>query len=307
MTGSNRTLVIVVILLALVVGSVFLLHWPAPRVELAPEPLFYIGGFGVTNTILTAYVTTALLALLFWLGTRKVSVIPGRLQAGAEIAVETFLGLCTNAAGEQNGRRFFSLVTTIFLFVLVANWLGLLPGFGTVGIMRPEPAHTAVVATGSGETAQASAEAGSGATVLVPIFRGATTDLNTTLALALIAFCATEYFGVKALGAGTYLSKFFNFKGGPMGVFVGLIELISEFSRIISLSFRLFGNIFAGEVLLAVVAFLVPIGATLPFLGLELFVGMVQALIFAMLTLVFMTIATIGHSEHQEGSTEHGH
>ncbi len=303
MTSSNRTLLIVVVILALVAGGMFLLHWQTPRVELAPEPLFYIFGFAVTNTILTAYVTTGLLTLLFWLGTRKLSVVPGRLQAGAEIAVETFLGLCTNAAGEQNGRRFFTLVTTIFLFVLVANWLGLLPGFGTIGIYRPE--HAAQ--TGVAAAQPAATETGSETTVFVPIFRGATTDLNTTIALALVSFVATEYFGIRTLGAGQYLSKFFNFRGGPMGIFVGLIELISEFSRIISLSFRLFGNIFAGEVLLAVVAFLVPIGATLPFLGLELFVGLVQALIFAMLTLVFMTIATIGHGEHQEGSAGSGH
>ena len=300
MSRSNRTLVLVVVLISLVAGGLLLLHWETPRVELAPEHLFTIAGFAVTNTILTAYLTTALLALLFWLITRRLKVVPGRAQAAAELAVETLLGLCTNAAGEQNGRRFFTLVTTIFLFVLVANWMGLLPGFGTIGVLQTEPAaQTAVI--------PAAAEAGSSHAVLVPIFRGATTDLNTTLALALVAVSATEIFGVRALGAGQYLSKFFNFKGGPMATFVGLIELISELSRIISLSFRLFGNIFAGEVLLAVVAFLVPLVATLPFLGLELFVGFVQALIFAMLTLVFMTIATIGHGEHQEESAEHGH
>ncbi len=302
MSRSNRTLLIVVAVLALTAVGVFLLHWQTPRVELAPEALFHIGGFAVTNTILTAYLTTALLGLTFWLATRRLKVVPGRVQAAAEMTVETFLGLCSNAAGEVNGRRFFTLITTIFLFVLVANWMGLLPGFGTIGIVRSEPAaQTAVVATSTGQTAAAS----SGGT-LVPIFRGATADLNTTLALAFIAFVSTEYYGIKSLGAGAYLGKFFNFRGGPMGAFVGLIELISELSRIISLSFRLFGNIFAGEVLLAVVAYLVPLVATLPFYGLELFVGFVQALIFSMLTLVFMTIATIGHSEHQEESAGHG-
>jgi F-type H+-transporting ATPase subunit a len=129
----------------------------------------------------------------------------------------------------------------------------------------------------------------------VPLLRGANADLNTTLALAVIAVIAIQVLGVSAIGAIKYAKKFFNFSN-PINAFVGFLELISEFSKLISFSFRLFGNIFAGEVLLMVIAFLVPYIAPLPFFFLELFVGIVQALVFMMLTLVFIKGATM--SEH---------
>jgi F-type H+-transporting ATPase subunit a len=312
-TGSWKTISLVTVVILSAAGGLLFLHWGAPHVQIAPETAFTVGGIGITNTMITAYLVTAVLALSFWRATRRAQIVPGRLQAGAELIVETFLGLCESVAGLRNGRRFFTLVMTIFLFVVVANWMGLLPGFGTIGKyeygeaaeaeQEPE-AQASPVQIAQGVVPD---EAKNEAPVLVPFLRGATTDLNATLSLAIISVVATQVFGIRTLGAGNYLSKFFNLKGGPIGAFIGIVELIGEFSRIISFSFRLFGNIFAGEVLLAVVAFLVPLVATLPFLGLELFVGVLQAFIFAMLTLVFLSIATVGHGEHHEEKAEHGH
>jgi F-type H+-transporting ATPase subunit a len=311
-TRSWKTLVLVAVVVSLAAGGLLFLHWEPPHVQIAPEKVLTVGGISLTNTIIAAYLSTAVLALSSWRATRRRQLVPGRMQSAAELIVETFLGLCANVAGERNGRRFFALVMTIFLFVLVANWMGLLPGFGTVGFYEHEAAAQTTVAAaapaaGGAAAHPATAKSAPERALLVPFLRGATTDLNATLALALISVIATQVYGIRTLGAGSYLSKFFNFRGGPIGVFVGLFELIGEISRIISFSFRLFGNIFAGEVLLAVVGFLVPLVATLPFLGLEMFVGVIQAFIFSMLTLVFLTIATISHSEHHEETAEHGH
>jgi len=164
----------------------------------------------------------------------------------------------------QHAGRFFPLVASIFLFVMFASWAGLLPGAETI--------------TWHG----------------VPLIRGGTADLNITLGLAIFAVISVQIYGYKALGL-KYFKKFFNLTN-PINFFVGILELLSEFSRVISFAFRLFGNIFAGEVLLAVMAFLMPFLAPLPFVGLEIFVGFIQALVFATLTLVFINIAV---------STEH--
>src|SRR5262249_7027906 len=171
---------------------------------------------------------------------------------------------------------------TIFFFVITANWMGLVPGFGSIGYWENVP----------GEEQQE----------FVPLLRAATTDLNTTLAIALTSVIATQVFGLRTLGGG-YVSKFINFRG-PIDFYVGILELIAEFAKIISFTFRLFGNIFAGEVLLAVIVFLVPWIAALPFYGLELFVGFIQAFVFAVLTLVFMTLAT---TAHEHGGAAPGH
>lgn len=147
-------------------------------------------------------------------------------------------------------------------------------------------------------------EAGQIAPFFHPFLRSGSADLNLTLALALISFLVTEFWGFKHLGVG-YLRKFFNFSGGPIGFFVGLIELVSEFARIVSFTFRLFGNIFAGEVVLMVMAFLVPFALSLPFYGLEVFVGFIQAFVFAMLTMAFIDLAAESHDDHGDG--EHAH
>lgn len=167
--------------------------------------------------------------------------------------------------------RFFPLIASIFLFVMFGSWAGLLPGVETIGLIRQ--LH--------------------GQSTYVPLFRGATADLNITLGLAIFAISAVQFYGYKLQGT-KYFKKFFNLTN-PINFFVGLLELISEFARIMSFSFRLFGNIFAGEVLLAVIAVLAPLFISLPFIGLEFFIGFIQALVFATLTLVFISIATAEH------------
>ena len=187
-----------------------------------------------------------------------------------EIITEGLLGLFKSAAGEK-AKTFFPLAATFFIFIILGSWIGLLPGFGTIGIW----------------------EIHHGERVLIPIFRGATADINTTLALALISMGTIQFYGFKALGV-KYLNKFFNFKN-PIYTFVGLLELIAEIAKIISFAFRLFGNIFAGEVLLTVIGTLIPFLAALPFIGLEIFVGFIQATVFVMLSLVFMKLAVEAH------------
>ena len=179
----------------------------------------------------------------------------------------------------HKSEKYLPLVTTIFLFVLVSNWLGLLPGVGSIFVRVIEDGH---------ETS-------------APLFRAAAADLNFTLALGIIAVVSVNLIGILALGIRKHTGKFFDFSN-PINFFVGILELISEFAKIVSFSFRLFGNIFAGEVLLTIVAFLVPYLIPLPFLFLETFVGFIQAFVFAMLALVFIAIATAEH-----GAEEHAH
>ncbi|MCL5265040.1 MAG: F0F1 ATP synthase subunit A [Chloroflexi bacterium] len=307
----------VILLLALFIGGAIFFPVNKPHVQLPAEKIGDVAGFPITNTMTAAWATIIVLSLLFLFATRNMRMIPGRLQAFAEMIVETLLGLCESVAGKEKGRAFFSLVATFFLFIMISNWMGLLPGYGTIGVKENEPAHveqqveqskehSAAVVTNAVERkdgAAATAESSKGEELLLPLFRSANTDLNTTLALALVSVLATQFFGVKALGAGSYAGKFLNFKS-PIDFFVGLLEIISEVAKIISFSFRLFGNIFAGEVLLGVMAFLIPWVASLPFMGLELFVGAIQAFVFMMLTLVFLTLATIGHGA--EHGAEHG-
>jgi F-type H+-transporting ATPase subunit a len=181
------------------------------------------------------------------------------------------LSLVAGIAGERKAKKIFPYIATFFLFILLSNWFGLLPGVGT--ILTPD-IHTHK---------------------LVPLLRGATADLNITLGLALVSVYMTQVVGVRNLGLG-YFKKFIDISN-PIKFFIGVLEMVAEFAKILSFAFRLFGNIFAGEVLLVVMASIVPIIAPLPFIGLEIFVGLVQALVFAMLTLVFMNLATISHSE----------
>jgi len=244
------------------------------------------------------------------------------VQNFIEFIVEALLSFANGVAGERWGRVFFPLIATIFLFVLTNAWLSLFPGFGTIGLIHHAD-HGAVPFTPAGPVALIMPGAeriegghhgppGSIEGVLVPVLRGANTDLNLTLALALVAFLFIEKWGIQAHGLLRYGSKFVavgKLARGQIGyglidVFVGILELISELVRIISFSFRLFGNMFAGEVLLAVIVFLVPWSLVLVFYGLELFVGLVQALVFAGLTLVFSTMAVAGHGE-EHAETEH--
>lgn len=243
------------------------------HISLTAEKIFNIGSFfWVTNSLLTSWIVIFLLIIFSILATRKIALVPGHLQSVAEIVIEGIWNLFSTILHEKIN-VFFPLVATYFIYIISLNWAGLLPGVGTIGLQKIEE----------------------GQHLFVPLFRAGTADLNTTLGLAIIAMLVIQYSGLKTLGSG-YIKKFLNL-GNPILFFVGVLELISEFSKIISFAFRLFGNIFAGEVLLTVIAFLMPIFAPIPFMGLELFVGFIQALVFSMLTTVFLSLAT-AKSEH---------
>ena len=279
-------------------GDLGLPSWltvPKPHLQLPAEVVFHLFGFPITNTILATWLSIIVLVGIAYAVTHRIRLIPSRLQSLLEFAIEWMLNLCKDVAGEKNGRRFFPIVTTIFLFVLMNAWLSLLPGFGSILITGAE-----------GEP--------------VYLLRGANTDINMPLALALISFVVVEYFGLRSRGF-RYLGKFINvgqffrslgqlFRGklkaglsglftGAIDIFVGILEALSEFVRIISFTFRLFGNMTGGEILILMMLFLAPWVLAIPFYGLELLIGFVQALIFGGLTLVFATIAVTPH----EGET----
>jgi F-type H+-transporting ATPase subunit a len=309
-----RSLLILLAVIALFVVSGLLgLDVVLPEVSLAAEPIFYIGSFGVTNSLLTSWLLMIFLIVVSILATRRApknlesasnqELVPqSGLQNALEMVVEGFYGMARNIGGSW-APKFFPIIMTMFLFVIVANFSGLLPGFGSIGLL--EPAHAPQVGHVAEGVFLTGAEAGLGEEgyVIRPFFRAPSTDLNFPLALALVTVVLSQYFGFKALKVG-YLKKFFDLSGFKKGVLVGgaqllagLLEIISEIAKIISLTFRLFGNILAGEVLLAVLAFLIPYLISVPFYGLEVFVGFVQALVFFMLTLVFFSLAVTGHGD----------
>ncbi|HIM79929.1 MAG TPA: F0F1 ATP synthase subunit A [Dehalococcoidia bacterium] len=234
--------------------------------------------FAVTNTLLSAWFATVMLVLFFVLGSRKKSLVPGRFQSLVESLIEAALSFCSSVLGPEMGRKAFPVVATIFFFVLFNAWLALLPFYQFLGFTK------------DGE-------------IKAHLLRSAGTDLNFPLALALISFVFVEYWGIRSHGLG-YFKKFFAIGGllrlrpsGIIDAFVGFLELISEFVRIVSFTFRLFGNMTAGEILVVMITFLVPFVAVEFVFGLELLVGLIQAVIFASLTLVFLSVA-VSHQEH---------
>jgi F-type H+-transporting ATPase subunit a len=335
----GKAIAIVALVLAIMVVSAIFVPAPKLPVILPAEPVFSIGPFTAYNTFLAAVLVTIFWLALSLLATRNMQLIPTGLQNFVEAVVEFLLNTAEQVAGKENGRRFFPFAATIFLFIVTANWMSLFPGFMTIGRALdhhdglpyitmvqpfaggpwivplggrlPEPKADTKAAVHDESATKLAAPAAAepvppGTPVkreFIPILRGANTDLNMTLGLGLIAFLFIEYWGISALGVFTYSSKFINLKEGPIGFFLGIIELIAEFARIVSFGFRLFGNMFAGEVLLGVIVFLIPLFAVLPFMGLELFVGFIQAAVFAMLVLVFGATAV---AEHGHGG-EHGH
>lgn len=242
------------------------------HISLAAEEVLRIGPLVFTNSLITGLIGSVIIFILFYLAGRSMAVHP---KGGIAHLIESISELVLNVIeqvthSQQKAMRFFPLLMTLFIFILVQNWLGLLPGFGSITITS---AHG-----------------------VVPLFRGATADLNTTLGLAIISVVMTHVYAVRQLGLFSHLKKYISWN--PIYLFVGILELVAEFAKMVSFSFRLFGNVFAGEVLLVVIAFLLPVVAPLPFFGLELMVGLVQALVFTMLTLIFLEIAVSDHSEH---------
>lgn len=255
------------------------------QISLAPEVLTTIGGFPVTNTLVIAWLIVLLFVILAVVLRRKpLEAVPTGIQNLWEVVVEKLLGMVQGVTVDRaRAEKFFPLIATIFLFVFFSNLIEIVPGLGTIGLN--------VVKHGEVE--------------LIPFIRSSSADLNLTLAVALSAMMAVQMLGIGALGIKEYAGKFFVApwkKPYGIGTFVGLLEAIAEFAKIISFSFRLFGNIFAGEVLLTVILFMVPYLVPLPFLFLEIFVGFIQALVFSMLTLVFVTMATTSHHDkHAHG------
>ena len=256
------------------------------HVSITPEIIATIFGMPITNSLIASLITTVVLIVIAYFATRDIKKVPKGLQNLFEVVIEALFNMVDSVTGDRKqSYQFFPLVATIFIFIIISNWLGLLPGFGSVGFF---------------ETAKEGMH-GEEHSVFVPLLRSANSDLNTTLALAMISVFATQIFGIAALGVLKYGKKFINFSS-PIKFFVGLLELVGEIAKMISFSFRLFGNIFAGEVLLVVIitlticisplaSFILP----LPFFALELFVGFIQALVFAMLTLVFLKVAVTAH------------
>jgi F-type H+-transporting ATPase subunit a len=384
---------------------------PIPLIQLPAEYVVELGSYQLMNTYVMFWLSILVLIILTFLATRNMREVPGRWQGLFESFFEFFIDLAESAAGGRKGRMFLPVVTAIFLGVIASNWLGTLPGVGTIGriesveefleikIAKELKAHgdtdlakklkkdglphflethvgdhavedaitemfaahaedgfvifsgssgLGLIPIGRGEdfkvklnqiveqpsnfTAQeiddlihqaehpaflpgveheeldAADLEGSRVGILVPYFRGASTDLNTTLAIAIFAMVAVQFWGFKALGFKGYGGKFiFNPITKPIEAFVGLLELIGEFIKIISFTFRLFGNMFAGEVLLISMAFLLPLIGIIPFLGLELFVGAIQAAIFAVLTLIFGSIAVIAHEHGDDHGDDDSH
>ncbi len=293
------------------------------HISLAAEKVFQIGDFPITNSMLSSVVVTVLLTLFALAATTpKKDDIPTTIWHHiGEYLVESFQSLTNSIAG-HHGPKFFPLITTIFLFIITSNWFGLLPGVSSIGIYHNEsdqehaliPQVHAKEAGQSGELnnpvpdltqeslhndePQTDIHAGPKFT---PLFRAPTADLNTTLALSLIAIMTIQITGFRTIGAKAHIGKFINFSS-PIDFFVGILELVGELSKIVSFAFRLFGNIVAGEILLAVIAYLIPLIAVLPFYGLELFVGFIQAYVFAILTLVFSSLAMESHGGHDDAN-----
>lgn len=252
------------------------------------EQIFHVGAFTVTNSLFNSWLVVLIVLAVSLFLKSKISAIPKGFQNVMEMIIEWFLGVFDSVTGSrEKSLKFFPLVFSFFIMILLSNWMGLLPGVGSVGQVISE--H--------------------GEKIFIPYFRGGTADLNTTLALAIIGVVASHIFGVVAIGAWNYLNKFINIKAfleipkkvikdpavlivNPIKAFVGLVEIVGEIAKVASLSFRLFGNIFAGEVLLASMAAILAFGLPIPFMFLEIVVGLIQALIFAMLILAYLTMST---------------
>ena len=262
------------------------------HVDIAAEKLFAIGPVIVTNSMVGALLASIILLLAARWFTRRSGIVPSRGQSLIELPIELLAGIVRGTGGRR-WRQFAPLILAIFLFVLTANWLSLLPGVGTIGL----------------------AEEVDGKRIIVPFVRAGAADLNFTLGLALISFVAFISFGLRANGVRGYLKELLIAEPAYMTPLLTPIHLISELSRVISLSMRLFGNVFAGEVLLATMLalttatlFTLPLAFVVPgvFIGLELLFGLVQALVFALLSMTYITLAIAEHRQHESADDHSG-
>jgi F-type H+-transporting ATPase subunit a len=330
-----RNRILTVLGIALVIGIVlYLLGFKMTQDDLhisaAAEPLACVGGqmegehcsagtfLPITNSLVMTIIVDLILIVIAVVVGQNLKLVPRGLQNMVELVIEFFYNFARGVDPKNIG-KLFALPATIFLFFLVANFAALIPGVGSIGVCRPV-SHSEAEASEGGAAAEPDEEGGSSAfrsfpgycdhhdNILVPALRAPAADLNVTFAFALVAGIMIEVWGFQALGIG-YLGKFFinPFKEGAIQTFVGILELIGEFTRIISFAFRIFGNIFGGEVILAVMSFFFAYLLPLPFYGLEVFVAFIQAVIFAVLTVIFGSVAMTPHSGHAGDEHEVAH
>jgi F-type H+-transporting ATPase subunit a len=328
----RRTAWTIILIVLFLMNFLPFMKAPPPHVVLTGEQVFPNSPWWLTNSVITTLVVDVILIVLALITRFSLREVPSGLANVMEAIVETLYNLAESVAGKNAG-RFFPWVATIFLLVILSNWSGLIPGVGSIGVYYPADSHgeeeheeqapaegsesqgfrwegqltlsngnLLIAAPGAVQAAPVAAEEGE--EKFVPLFRAPSADLNFTFALALSTMVTVQVWGVRFLG-GSYFRKFFTFSGPSLfmkfiNAFVGILELISEFARIISFGFRLFGNIFAGEVVLLTIIFLLAFLVPVPFYLLETFVGFVQALVFMMLALVFFQMATISHGSHDE-------
>ncbi len=323
MSGRTKIIVYAIVFFAIAILVKIFIPFEAPAVAssvtVAPEILWNVpmpwGIYPISNTMFTAWLVMILITVLAFLSTRNMQLVPRGLQNLMEYAIEAINGLAESIAGDR-ARKFLVVTATIFIFVLFSNLVGLIPGFGPIGTITLEEgqaAPTGIIIIGDAP-GFAPNPAETGVPILAPFFRSPSTDVNMTLAIALLTMILVEAWGVQANGFLPYLARFFRFgqlagfvksifsgkiKWGLLGMglidlIVGLIEFVGEFARLIAFTFRLFGNIFAGEIVLLIMAFLLLV-LPLIFYGFELFVGFIQAFVFFVLAVAFMTIATTPH------------
>jgi len=418
-TRKQKILLFLGVIIVLTVAGRLFLNAPIAKIRLAPETVVsdVFGRWDLTNSMIAAWIAMGIVLLVAYLGTRRMALVPRGVQNFVEWIIEFLLGIAEGVAGKVNGRRFFPLVATIFLFIVVANWIALTPVFGNIGKIEsaemvlthglekaaveakerataeqkailgeykeelrayrksghheeppPEPpplVRALVVGEALGEEGDEKLHIfdrqkspillpigfkkvkelelaewwnftewkrwqdstrrcphndeqvagpvvcsdeetvnldGKTVGILIPYLRSANTDLMVTFGMALVAMTLVHYWGIKANGFGGYGSRFANVRQGPVLAFVGALESIGELARVLSLSFRLLGNTFAGEVLIFVLAFLLPAMLAFSFAvyGFELFVGLIQAVVFMGLVLVFATLAVTSHNGHRQ-------
>lgn len=269
------------------------------NVTLFAEPIARFGSITITNSLVNATVLMIVLVMFAFSFKKRISLVPGKMQAAIEAFIETAMGYIDQVTGSrQKTIQFLPFICSLFIFILLSNWLGQLPGTGSIGIREGE--------------------------MLIPLLRPANADLNMTIAMALVSVIGSHLIGMIACGFFVHWNRFFTVgtiwkaikSGNPMNVVValiegvvGLIEFVSEIAKVLSLSLRLFGNIFAGEVLMTVISSIFAFFLPLPFMALELIVGVIQALVFSMLTLVYLSILTDAPhgNEEEHHATEHAH
>ncbi|OGH38281.1 MAG: ATP synthase F0 subunit A [Candidatus Levybacteria bacterium RIFCSPLOWO2_01_FULL_38_21] len=242
------------------------------------EAIFHLGAFRITNTIIDTLLIDIIIFAASFVLAKNIKLVPGLYQNIVEIIIQLFYEIAESVS-EKKVKKIFPYFMSFFIFILLANWSGLLPGVNSIGFFEKGK--------------------------LVPILRSSTSDLNTTLGLALISVAATHILSIKTIGISNYLSRYFSLN--PINLFIGILEIISEITKVVSLSFRLFGNIFAGEIVLLTVSSIFAVLLPLPFLLLEVVVGLVQALVFSMLTMAFMAILTTPHHDMLDNTRKARH